>query len=66
MRVDEVGSLFDLELEHQDVDSVSGLILTLLGRPAVVGDRVRYDRLQVEVTAVKGHGVEEAAVTLTS
>jgi CBS domain containing-hemolysin-like protein len=66
MRVDEVGSLFDLELEHQDVDSVSGLILALLGRPAVVGDRVRYDRLQAEVTVVKGHGVEEAAVTLIS
>jgi CBS domain containing-hemolysin-like protein len=58
--------LFDLELEHQDVDSVSGLILMLLGRPAVVGDRVRFDRLQFEATATKGHGVEEAAVTLVS
>lgn len=64
MRVDEVGSLFDLELEHQDVDSVSGLVLMLVGRPAVVGDRVRYDRLQFYVTAVKGHGVEEVAVSL--
>ena len=64
MRVDEVGSLFDLELEHQDVDSVSGLVLTLLGRPAAVGDRVRYDRLQFDVTKVKGHGVEEVAVSL--
>ena len=27
------GQLFDLELAHEDVDSVSGLILTLLGRP---------------------------------
>lgn len=64
MRVDELGQEFDLELEHQDVDSVSGLVLTLLGRPAVVGDRVRYDRLQFEVTAVKGHGVDECAITL--
>jgi CBS domain containing-hemolysin-like protein len=64
MRVDEVGSLFDLELEHQEVDSVSGLVLMLLGRPAVVGDRVRYNRLQFDVTAVKGHGVDEVAVTL--
>ena len=66
MRVDEVGSLFDLELEHQDVDSVSGLVLTLVGRPAIVGDSVRYERLQFDVTAVKGHGVEEVAVTLVS
>jgi CBS domain containing-hemolysin-like protein len=64
MRLDELGQLFDLELAHEDVDSVSGLILTLLGRPPRVGDAVRYDRLELEVTAVKGHGVEEAAVTL--
>jgi CBS domain containing-hemolysin-like protein len=64
MRLDEVGKLFDLDLEHEDVDSVSGLILTVLGRPPVVGDTVRYDRLRYDVTAVKGRGVEEAAVTL--
>ena len=64
IRLDELGQLFDLELAHEDVDSVSGLILTLLGRPPKVGDTVRYDRLELTVTAVKGHGVEEAAVTL--
>jgi CBS domain containing-hemolysin-like protein len=64
MRLDELGQEFSLDLEHEEVDSVSGLVLTLLGRPAVVGDTVRYDRLSVEVTAVKGHGVEEVAVSL--
>jgi len=64
MRLDELGQLFDLDLVHEDVDSVSGLILTLLGRPPKIGDAVRYDRLELTVTAVKGHGVEEAAVTL--
>jgi magnesium and cobalt exporter, CNNM family len=65
MRLDEVGRHFDLDLEHEDVDSVSGLILTLLGRPPVVGDSVKWERLQFEVTALKGHGVDEAAVCLT-
>jgi magnesium and cobalt exporter, CNNM family len=64
MRLDELGQEFDLDLEHEDVDSVSGLILTLLGRPPVVGDTVRYERLQFEVTRVKGHGVDECAVSL--
>jgi CBS domain containing-hemolysin-like protein len=64
MRLDDLGQLFDLDLAHEDVDSVSGLILTLLGRPPKVGDVVRYDRLELAVTAVKGHGVEEAAVSL--
>lgn len=64
MRVDEVGQQFDLDVEHEDVDSVSGLVLTLLGRTARVGDTVRYERLVFEVTAVKGHGVDECAVSL--
>jgi CBS domain containing-hemolysin-like protein len=64
MRVDELGQQFHLDLEHEDVDSVSGLVLAQLGRPPVVGDVVRYERLQFEVTAVQGHGVEEAAVSL--
>jgi CBS domain containing-hemolysin-like protein len=64
MRVDELGQLFDLELAHEDVDSVSGLILMLLGRPPAIGDSVRYDRLRLDVTAVMGHGVAEAAASL--
>jgi CBS domain containing-hemolysin-like protein len=64
MRIDELGQEFDLELEHEDVDSVSGLILTVLGRTPAVGDTLRYGRLQFEVTGVKGHGVEECAVWL--
>ena len=63
MRLDEVGQQFDLELTHDEVDSVSGLVLMLLGRPPKAGDAVTYGRLRLEVTAVKGHGVEEAAVT---
>lgn len=64
MRVDDLGRRFDLELAHEEVDSVSGLILTLLGRPPRVGDSVRFDRLQLDVTAVQGRGVGEAAVSL--
>jgi CBS domain containing-hemolysin-like protein len=66
LRIDELGQQFHLELEHEEVDSVSGLVLTLLGRPPRPGDRVRYDRLEFEVTAVKGRGVYECAVTLTA
>ena len=63
MRLDELGQQFDLELTHDEVDSVSGLILMLLGRPPKPGDAVTYDRLNLEVTAVTGRGVEEAAVS---
>lgn len=66
MRIDELGQEFDLDLEHQEVDSLSGLVLTLLGRPPQIGDVVRYGRLELEVTVVKGHGVDECAVRLLS
>jgi CBS domain containing-hemolysin-like protein len=36
----------------------------LLGRTPEVGDTVHYERLQFEVTGVKGHGVAECAVSL--
>jgi CBS domain containing-hemolysin-like protein len=64
MRIDELGQQFDLDIEHDDVDSVSGLVLTLLGRPPQVGDVVRYGRLVLEVTRLLGHGVAQCAVTL--
>jgi CBS domain containing-hemolysin-like protein len=64
LRLGELGQHFDLDLEHDEVDSVSGLVLALLGRPPVVGDVVAYGRLRLEVTATTGRGVELARVEL--
>jgi len=65
VRLTEVGERFDLDIEHADVESVSGLVLMLLGRPPAVGDVVEFGRLRVEVTSVRGRGVEEAVVEKT-
>ena len=64
LRLAELGQHFDLDLEHDEVDSVSGLVLAELGRPPVVGDVVRFDRVRVEVTATSGRGVKEARASL--
>lgn len=63
VRLDEVGELFGRDLEHEEVDTVSGLVLAELERPPVVGDAVTYEGLRFEVTAVEGHGVERCAVS---
>jgi CBS domain containing-hemolysin-like protein len=64
VRLDELGECLGVVLEHDEVDSVSGLVLALLDRPPVVGDVVEYDGVRITVTEVEGHGVGEATAQL--
>jgi len=61
-RLDEVGERLTVTLSHDEVDSASGLVLTLLGRPPRVCDTVTYAGLVFEVTATHGLGVRQCAV----
>jgi CBS domain containing-hemolysin-like protein len=61
-RLEEVGEELDLVVAHDEVDTVSGLVLTLLSRPPQVGDRVEYGGLIFEVARVAGRGVRECIV----
>jgi len=63
VRLTSAGDALGVPLEHPDVQSVSGLVLALLDRPAVVGDVVTWGHVRIEVTAVAGRGVSEAAMT---
>ena len=61
-RIEEVGKWLDRVLEHEDVDSMSGLVIALLGRPPVIGDTVTYCSVTFRVESVEGHGVRECTV----
>jgi CBS domain containing-hemolysin-like protein len=64
VRIEELGEEMGLPLEHEEVDTVSGLVLSLLDRPPQVGDRVRYHGVELEVLEVTGRGVGECRVSV--
>jgi len=65
-RLGMVGALVGRELDHPDVHSVSGLILSELGRPPRLGDQVQWNGINFEVISLHGHGVRQAVVSIIS
>jgi CBS domain containing-hemolysin-like protein len=63
VRLKDAGDAIGVSLEHPQVQTISGLLLTLLGRPAVPGDTVTWNHVRIEVTGQKGRGVSEAVLT---
>jgi CBS domain containing-hemolysin-like protein len=63
VRIKDVGEALGIKLKHPDVQSVSGLVLMELGRPATVGDVVIWNSIRVEVKSVAGLGVGDAVIT---
>jgi CBS domain containing-hemolysin-like protein len=66
LRLDELGQHFGVDLQHDEVDSVSGLVMALLDRPPVAGDVAEFDRFQFTVISVRGHGARQVKVQFIS
>jgi CBS domain containing-hemolysin-like protein len=63
VRLSTAGDALGVALEHPEVQSIGGLVLSLLGRPAIIGDAVAYRSVRLEVTATSGLGVAEVAMS---
>jgi CBS domain containing-hemolysin-like protein len=64
VRLKDAGEALGIGLEHPEVQSISGLVLALLGRPPVQGDSISWKNTRIRVTTVTGHGVRDATITL--
>ena len=64
LRLEELGEHLKLDLEHEEVETVSGLILDILERPPREGDEVDYEGLHFRVLSVQGRGVGRCEVTM--
>ncbi|MCL4351887.1 MAG: hemolysin family protein [Firmicutes bacterium] len=60
--LDEINELFDVDLPHEDFDTVGGLILHLLGRAPVEAEVVTLDGLEFTVTKVTGRRVTRVLI----
>ena len=64
VRLEEAGAALGCTLDHPKVTTISGLVLVLLGRPAVVGNSVTWKNVRIDVTATAGRGVADAVIRL--
>ncbi|MEZ4663623.1 MAG: transporter associated domain-containing protein [Caldilineaceae bacterium] len=64
--LDELEQHYELDLEHEEADTVGGLVMALLGCVAEPGEIVDYNNLTFEVETVDGLAVETVLVRLPS
>jgi CBS domain containing-hemolysin-like protein len=62
--LDELNERFDLDLPHEDFDTVGGLVLHLLGRVPIEGEVVRLNDVEITVAQVEGRRVARAIVRM--
>ncbi|MCP9001336.1 hemolysin family protein [Pseudarthrobacter sp. RMG13] len=54
MSIDDLGELFDIELEDDEVDTVGGLLAKALGRVPIVGSRVEVGGISLLAERLEG------------
>lgn len=63
MRLDEIDEFFEIEIIDEDVDTIGGLVVKLLGRIAEVGDVVEIQNLEFNVKEIDGARITKLIIT---
>jgi CBS domain containing-hemolysin-like protein len=66
MPIDEVNELLEVDLPHDEWDTVGGLVFGLTGRVPQVGESVRFDSLEFKTERVTGRRVQKVLITKTA
>ena len=62
MPIDEVNELLDVDLPHEEWDTVGGLVFGLTGRVPVVGEKVRFDSIEFRTERVTGRRIQKVVI----
>ncbi len=65
MPIDEVNEILQVELPHEEWDTVGGLVFGLTGRVPVPGETVRYDSVEFRTERVAGRRIQKVVITRT-
>jgi CBS domain containing-hemolysin-like protein len=60
--IDDVNELLEVELPHEEWDTVGGLVFGLTGRVPVPGEIVRYDSLEFVTERVAGRRIQKVVI----
>jgi CBS domain containing-hemolysin-like protein len=63
MPIDEVNELLEVELPHEEWDTVGGLVFGLTGRVPIAGETVQYDSLEFRTERVTGRRIQKVVIT---
>jgi magnesium and cobalt exporter, CNNM family len=64
--IDDFNEEFGTELEHEDFNTMAGLVFGALGRAAEVGDEVKVDGLCLRVNEIEGSRILKLEVEFTA
>ncbi len=60
--IDEVNELLDVDLPHEEWDTVGGLVFGLTGRVPTPGEKIRYDSLEFQTERVSGRRIQKVVI----